>query len=114
MLGSGINGIAEQTCPPTAAAGGEGRTRRACLPTNHHNRAPSFIEKQKIAARPTWQLVGVESGLDVDAFRRVDGAVGEHIEGAQRANAGEGKGVDGMDWHASWRRAFGEYRAIVL
>ena len=84
------------------------------MPANKSSQPLSPIKKQKLAAWPTWQLVGVESGLDVDAFRRVDGAVGEHIEGAQRANAGEGKGVDGMDWHASRRRAFGEYRAIVL
>jgi hypothetical protein len=47
----------------------------------------------------TWKLVGVQRGLDVDASRGVRVAVGEDVEGALGADAGEGQGVGGVGRH---------------
>jgi hypothetical protein len=41
----------------------------------------------------------MQGGLNVDAFGGVLFAVREHIEGAECADAGEGKGVGGVGGH---------------
>jgi hypothetical protein len=86
-----------RTCAPAAAACGAARTRRACLRQRHHVCIHLLLHMRGGA----WKLVGVQRGLDVDASGGVRVAVGEDVEGALGADAGEGQGVGGVGRHLS-------------